>query len=240
MNNTINISSYIDSTYLKTAIEAGITEIDNQKNVQQVIEEAIVACFACVMIRPKFVSMAKKIIESNNSNLKIGTVVDFPLGAAETKAKITQAKQAILDGAYDIDYVCDYNAFKRGKFDKFDQDIIQCTKIVLDNNGIVKWIIETGALSREEIRSISKRITVLTEKNFFNKSGQVFIKTSTGYYGGYGAKIKDIKIIKSVSGNLKVKASGGVSNRKECLNMIKAGADRIGTSKAQLIINEQG
>ncbi len=237
MNNTINIASYLDSTYLKTAEEAGITEMNNQKKVEQVIKEAIVASFACVMIRPKYVSIAKKIIDNNKSNLKIGTVIDFPLGISDTTVKILQAKNAILDGAYDIDYVCDYNSFKRGNFEKFDKDILEGTQIVLNNNGIVKWIIETGALSREEIRAISKRITSLIEKNFSDNIAQVFIKTSTGYYGGYGATIKDIKVIKSVSGNLKIKASGGVSTLEKCLDMIEAGADRIGTSKAQLIIN---
>ena len=76
------------------------------------------------------------------------------------------------------------------------------------------------------------------QSNFPENAGKVFIKTSTGYYGGYGATVKDIKAIKSVSGNLKIKASGGVSSLKDCLEMINAGANRIGTSKAQIIYNE--
>jgi deoxyribose-phosphate aldolase len=135
--------------------------------------------------------------------------------------------------------VCDYNAFKRGSFEKFDNDIVEGTKLALDHKKIVKWIIETGALSRDEIRDISMRIAKLVQANFSQNAKKVFIKTSTGYYGGYGATVKDLKTIKSVAGNLKIKASGGVSNRKDCLEMIKAGASRIGTSKAQIIYNEK-
>tara|TARA_B100001142_G_scaffold103040_1_gene105106 strand:- start:2464 stop:3186 length:723 start_codon:yes stop_codon:yes gene_type:complete len=237
MSKIINIASYLDSTYLKTANESNISELANKECVIKIINDAIVDDFACVMIRPEFVSIARDIIEAKDSRLKVGTVIDFPLGSSDTLGKIEEAKKAILDGAYDIDYVCDYNAFKRGSLDKFDQDILEGTKLVLKNKGVVKWIIETGALSREEIRGISKRITSLVESNFYKNSNQIFIKTSTGYYGGFGATIKDVKLIKSVSGNLKIKASGGVSTLKDCLKMIDAGADRIGTSKAQSIIN---
>ncbi len=239
MINPKNISSYLDSTYLKTSDEAGVREIENKEHVVSVIKEAIESSFSCVMIRPKYVSLAKKIIQSHNSNLKIGTVIDFPLGNADTLIKVEQSKKALIEGAYDIDYVCDYNAFKRKSFGKFDNDILEGTKIVLENHGLVKWIIETGALSRKEIRDIARRITDIIEKKFPKKSSKVFIKTSTGYYGGYGATVKDIKVIKSVCRSLKIKASGGISNLKQCINMIEAGADRIGTSKAHLIIKEK-
>ena len=76
------------------------------------------------------------------------------------------------------------------------------------------------------------------QSNFPQNTNKVFIKTSTGYYGGYGATVKDVKNIKSVAGNLQIKASGGILNLKDCLEMIKAGATRIGTSKAVLIYNE--
>jgi len=239
MINAKNVNLYLDATYLKTADEAGVSEIVNKEHVVSVIEEAVKSSYSCVMIRPKYVLLAKKIIQSHNSNLKIGTVIDFPLGNADTLTKVEQSKKALIEGAYDIDYVCDYNAFKRGSYDKFDKDILEGTKIVLENNGLVKWIIETGALSRKEIRDISKRITDIIEKKFPKKSSKVFIKTSTGYYGGYGATIKDVKLIKSVCRSLKIKASGGISNLKECINMIEAGASKIGTSKAHLIIKEK-
>ena len=238
MEKLVNIADYLDSTYLKTSAEAGISEIETKEIVINAIKEAIDAKFACIMIRSEFIAIAKELIEKSKSKLKIGTVVDFPFGNSTTEQKIIEAKSAIESGAYDIDYVCDYNAFKRGAFAKFDSDIIEGTKIVLENKRIVKWIIETGALSADEIKAIAKRISKLVQSNFPKNTNKVFIKTSTGYYGGYGATVKDVKNIKSVAGNLQIKASGGISNLKDCLEMIKAGATRIGTSKAVLIYNE--
>ena len=238
MEKLVNIADYLDSTYLKTSAEEGVSEIETKEIVFNAIKEAIDAKFACIMIRSEFIAIAKELIEKSKSKLKIGTVVDFPFGNSTTEQKIIEAKSAIESGAYDIDYVCDYNAFKRGAFAKFDIDIIEGTKIVLENKRIVKWIIETGALSADEIKAIAKRISKLVQSNFPKNTNKVFIKTSTGYYGGYGATVKDVKNIKSVAGNLQIKASGGISNLKDCLEMIKAGATRIGTSKAVLIYNE--
>ena len=238
MEKQVNIAGYLDSTYLKTSAEAGVSEIKTKEIVINAIKEAIDAKFACIMIRSEFIAIAKELIEKSKSKLKIGTVVDFPFGNSTTEQKIIEAKSAIESGAYDIDYVCDYNAFKRGAFAKFDSDILEGTKIVLGNKKIVKWIIETGALSVDEIRNIAKRISTLVQSNFPKNANKVFIKTSTGYYGGYGATVKDVKIIKLVAGNLQLKASGGMSNLKDCLEMIKSGATRIGTSKAVSIYNQ--
>ena len=238
MEKQVNIADYLDSTYLKTSAEERVSEIETKEIVFNAIKEAIDAKFACIMIRSEFIAIAKELIEKSKSKLKIGTVVDFPFGNSTTEQKIIEAKSAIESGAYDIDYVCDYNAFKRGAFAKFDSDIIEGTKIVLENKRIVKWIIETGALSADEIKAIAKRISKLVQSNFPQNTNKVFIKTSTGYYGGYGATVKDVKNIKSVAGNLQIKASGGILNLKDCLEMIKAGATRIGTSKAVLIYNE--
>ena len=239
MEKQVNIADYLDSTYLKTADEAGISEQETKEIVLNSIQEAIQSKFACIMIRPEFVAMAKEMIESNKSKLKVGTVIDFPFGNNSTETKVEEAKSAIKNGAYDIDYVCDYNAFKRGDFEKFNHDIVEGSKIALQSKRIVKWIIETGALSTDEIREIARQISEIIQVNFPQNSSKVFIKTSTGYYGGYGATAKDIKTIKSVSGNLQIKASGGVSSLKDCLHMIKAGATRIGTSKALFIYNEK-
>jgi len=238
MEKQVNIAGYLDSTYLKTSAEAGVSEIETKEIVINAIKEAIDAKFACIMIRSEFIAIAKELIEKSKSKLKIGTVVDFPFGNSTTEQKIIEAKSAIESGAYDIDYVCDYNAFKRGAFAKFDSDILEGTKIVLGNKKIVKWIIETGALSVDEIRNIAKRISTLVQSNFPKNANKVFIKTSTGYYGGYGATVKDVKIIKLVAGNLQLKASGGMSSLNDCLEMIKAGATRIGTSKAVFIYNQ--
>ncbi|MDA9808163.1 deoxyribose-phosphate aldolase [Flavobacteriales bacterium] len=235
----VKIEEYLDSTYLKLPEEAGISIEEAEVVINKIIEEGIASNFACVMIRPNFVSKAVERIQTSKSKLKVGTVIDFPFGNSSTEKKIEEAEEAISNGAYDIDFVCDYNSFKRGSFVKFDADIIEGTKICVENKKITKWIIETGALSKDEIRNISKRITKLIQSHFPTFVKNVYIKTSTGYYGGYGATVKDVKVIKSVSGNLKIKASGGISNLKDALAMLEAGADRIGTSKAVDIFNEK-
>tara|TARA_B110000116_G_scaffold241873_1_gene230744 strand:+ start:106 stop:828 length:723 start_codon:yes stop_codon:yes gene_type:complete len=223
---------YLDSTYLKTASEAELSEEDNQMNVIKIIKEAIKYNFKLVMIRPRYIDLAKSLIAEADSKVLVGTVIDFPMGNGTTSQKIEESREAISLGADDLDYVCDYNIFKQKRFEKFDKDIIEGTRLGKENNKTVKWIIETGALSKEEIKNITKRIEELVSNNFPNFEEKVFIKTSTGYYGGFGATLSDVKMMKSVSGNLPIKASGGVSNYMEFTQMLEAGATRIGTSKA--------
>ena len=166
------------------------------------------------------------------------TVIDFPLGSNSLQSKIKEAEIAINDGVKELDFVCDYNTFKMGNYKIFDESIFECTKFALSNKVIVKWIIETGALSKVEIKLISERIYNIVLENFPEKILKVFIKTSTGYYGGYGATIMDVKAIKSVISNMPIKASGGVSDLATCQEMINLGVSRIGTSKALNIYQE--
>lgn len=235
----MKIEDYLDSTYLKTAGQAQISEDENKKNVVNLINEAIKHNFKLVMIRPMYVSLANQLIRKSKSNVLVGTVVDFPIGDSSTEEKIKQAKEVIDLGVDEIDYVADYNIFKQKRFDKFDLDILEGTRLGVDNNKTVKWIIETGALSSEEIRSITKRISQFVSKEFSDHADKVFIKTSTGYYGSFGATVKDVKMMKTVSGKLPIKASGGVSNFSEFKQMIEAGATRIGTSKALKIFKKE-
>ena len=191
------------------------------------------------MIRPMYINLANELIKKAKSNVLIGTVVDFPIGDSPTEDKIKQAKEVIELGVDDIDYVADYNIFKQKRFEKFDLDILEGTRLGISHNKTVKWIIETGALSREEIKSITKRISQIVSKEFSDQADKVFIKTSTGYYGGFGATIQDVKLMKSVSGDLPIKASGGISNFSYFEQMIAAGATRIGTSKALKIFKKE-
>lgn len=230
MEKQVNIAQYLDSTYLKTAKEVGLSELETKEIVVKLIHEAIQLKFACIMIRPEFVAMAKKM--TMDSEVLVGTVIDFPMGDGTTEEKLKQAKEVIDLDADELDYVCDYNFFKQKRFEKFDVDIIEGTKLAVNYNKTVKWIIETGALSKVEIRSITERISNIVSKNFPDFSERVFIKTSTGYYGGFGATVKDVKMMKAVSGNLPIKASGGVSNFSDFEKIVEAGAVRVGTSKA--------
>ena len=227
-----NITQYLDSTYLKTGEQADISDEDNRNVVISTIQEAIDNNFKLVMIRPEFVSIAREMIDGENSNVLIGTVIDFPGGGGTTQDKIKEAQEAIDNGVDELDYVADYRGYQQGNIEKVTQDIVEGTKIGLDNNKMVKWIIETGALSKEEIEGITSLISNEVMDNFPGKSRNVFVKTSTGFYNGTGANVDDVSLMKSVSGDLPVKASGGVYNRQDLDNMVKAGATRVGTSRA--------
>lgn len=233
-----NIKHYLDSTFLKTSFELDISDDELKHEITNFIIEAIDYQFKCVMIRPNFVTLAKELKDKRKSKINIGTVVDFPLGQASCSEKISQAKKALDSGAKELDFVCDYNMFKRNELDDFDDSIIKCTSFSLKCKAIVKWIIETGALSKKEIKMISKRIYDLVLANFPDNISKVYIKTSTGYYGGFGATIKDLKLIKSVIGEMPVKASGGISSFETAIEMINLGVTRIGTSKAKKILEE--
>ena len=158
------------------------------------------------MIRSKHLALAKKMIITSLSKVKLGTVIDFPFGDSSTSVKKQEANKVIQLGADELDFVADYNAFKRQDILKFSTDIKECTALCLKEGKIIKWIIETGALSKEEVKKISKLITDIVIEHFSSKTAQVFLKTSTGYYGGFGATIKDVRLIKSVSRGLSIKA----------------------------------
>ncbi len=235
----MKLVSYLESTYLKTPDEASLSNKETIGIITKLVNQAIEYDFKLVMIRANHIKLAQQIISQKKSHLLIGTVVDFPFGSSSTLNKVNEAKIALELGADEIDYVADYNGFKQGLFEKFDDDIRSGTMLGFNNNKIVKWIIETGALSKEEIRNITIRISKIVRNSFPNFYENVYIKTSTGYYGGYGAEVKDVKLIVSVSSGLPVKASGGISNFSFCKELINAGASRIGTSKALDILMEK-
>jgi deoxyribose-phosphate aldolase len=104
----MNIKQYLDSTYLKTADQAGVSEAENTTIVKRFVQEAIDEHFKLIMIRPDQVVLAKKMIEAANSKVTIGTVIDFPFGNGTLEEKLAEAKQAIENGVDDLDYVLDY------------------------------------------------------------------------------------------------------------------------------------
>ena len=125
----MNIKQYLDSTYLKTAAQANLSEKENTEVVKNCIQEAIDNDFKLIMIRPDKVAMARKMIHEANSKVTIGTVIDFPLGNGTLEAKLAEAKQAIENGVDDLDYVVDYEAFKRGEIDIVKEQVLQGTKL---------------------------------------------------------------------------------------------------------------
>ena len=130
----MNIKSFLDATYLKTAKQAAITIEQDLKIVATCIQEAIDENFKLIMIRPKHVALASKMIASTNSKLLVGTVIDFPKGKSDLDFKLTQAQKAIDNGADDLDFVANYRAFKKKKIELVKNEILEGTKLGLQNN----------------------------------------------------------------------------------------------------------
>ncbi|MED1949038.1 deoxyribose-phosphate aldolase [Brevibacillus centrosporus] len=210
------IASYIDHTLLKP--EA------TKDQVMKLCVEAREYGFASVCINPAFVELAASIL--NSSDAKVCTVVGFPLGANATAIKVEETKQAIRDGAEEIDMVINIGALKAGDSQLVEDDI----RAVVDaaEGSLVKVIIETCLLTREE---------KILACQLAEKAGAHFVKTSTGFSSG-GATPEDVALMKEVVGErLGVKASGGVRDLASAQSMIQAGATRIGSSNSVVIVN---
>ncbi len=237
----MEIKQYLDSTYLKTAEQAGISQEENIAVNNKFIQEAIDENFKLIMIRPEMVTLAKELIEKNRSKVTIGTVIDFPDGNSPIEQKLTEARKAIEDGADDLDFVCNYEAFKSGNLQLVKDEIYQGTKLGLDFNKIVKWIIEVAALSPQQIIQLSALIKKVVIDHFKeDRYEDVFIKSSTGFYKTQdglpnGATIPSIVMMIENGSPLSIKAAGGVRTYEEAETMIQLGVKRIGTSAAKEI-----
>jgi deoxyribose-phosphate aldolase len=230
------IQSYLDSTYLKSDYKSG------SKFLQNFILEAIENDFKLVMIRPEIVSFARKLIDNNKSQTLVGTVIDFPLGDGTLEDKITQANIAIKNGADELDFVINYEAFKSGQVALVKEQVLKCTELCLSNNKTAKWIIEIAALTNTEIKNICLLIRDAIVSNFEESDyNNVFVKSSTGFFKTQnnlpnGATKQGISIMVENGSPLLVKASGGVRNLEEVETMIELGVSRIGTSSALNIL----
>lgn len=239
----MNIKQYLDSTYLKTAAQANISEQENTEIVKNCIQEAIDNNFKLIMIRPDKVTLAKKMIDGAHSKVTIGTVIDFPLGNGTLEEKLAEAKEAIENGVDDLDFVVDYEAFKRGEVEAIKEQVLEGTKLGLSHHKIVKWIIEVAALDNHQIVQLSALIKNVVIANFDeNDYEKVFVKSSTGFYKTpegvpNGATVPTIKLMLENSCPLPVKAAGGVRTYEEAVEMIQLGVKRIGTSAAKAIAN---
>ncbi len=239
----MDIKNYLDSTYLKTNSDAGLSENENEAVAQGFIQEAIDEEFKLIMIRPDRVALAKKMIAEANSRVLIGTVIDFPEGTSSVDKKIEEARECIQNGADELDYVCNYEAFKSGEIDLVKSEILKGTQLGLDNNKAVKWIIEVAALNDTQIAELTALIKNVVIANFKPEVySSVFVKSSTGFYKTEnnlpnGATVSSVKIMLENASPLPVKAAGGVRTYDEALEMIVLGVKRIGTSGAKAIAN---
>ncbi len=240
----MKLAQYLDSTYLKTATQANLSEEETKANVVKLVEEAIAFNFKLVMIRAKYISFAKEMILKAKSNVLVGTVIGFHEGTASIEEKLIEAQKAVDLGVDELDFVVNYEAFKKGEIPLIREEIIKGTALGLKNNKVVKWIIEVAALNNEAIAAISKLIKIIVIDNFgLENTKKVFVKSSTGFYKTEnnipnGATFETIKIMHDNAKPVKIKAAGGVKTKNDALKMITLGVERIGTSSAKAIIEE--
>jgi len=213
----MNIAKYIDHTNLKAYA--------SKEDIIKLCDEARRYNFYAVCVNPYRVKLAKEQLQG--TNIKVATVIGFPLGATPTEVKVFEAKKALEDGADEVDMVINIGALKDKAYKYVRNDIAEVVRIAHEKEAIVKVIIETCYLSEEE-KEIACKLAV--------EAGADFVKTSTGFGSG-GATIEDVKLMRKVVGDkLGVKAAGGIRTYEEALAMINAGANRIGTSSGVKII----
>jgi len=241
----MNIKQYLDSTYLKTPEQAGLSKEDNNEIVKTFVLEAISENFKLVMIRPDYVGLAAHLITDAQSSVAVGTVIGFPEGTASIKSKLEEAEIAIEAGADELDFVCNYTAFKTGNIDLVKEEILICTQLALSNLKIAKWIIEVAALTEHEIVCLSALIKNVVMSNFAEEHyHSVFVKSSTGFYKTEnnlpnGATNHSIILMLENAAPLPIKAAGGIKTFEEAVEMINLGVKRIGTSSAKAIANHE-
>ena len=241
----MNIKHYLDATYLKTAVQAQLTETENAAVVQASIQEAIDEEFKLIMIRPEWVPLAKQLISQAHSKVTIGTVIDFPLGQSTLETKLSEAQLAIDNGADDLDFVCNYEAFKAGNLELVKKEILAGTQLGMSHHKIVKWIIEVAALTPHQLIQLTVLIKNVVIANFKEDCyAQVFVKSSTGFYvtpqnEPNGATKESIILMLENAFPLPIKAAGGVRNYEDAAAMIRLGVKRIGTSAAKQIAHDQ-
>ena len=239
----MDIREYLDATYLKTAEEAGLTDAQNRKLVHDFVLEAIHENYKLVMLRPDVISLARYMVDKAGSGVLVGTVIDFPGGSTSLKFKLYEARQAIEEGADELDFVVNYNAYIQGLAGVVAHEVKKCTAFCFKHNRVVKWIIEVAALTDDQIAGLTALIRDVIVANFNAEDyHKVFIKSSTGFYKTEngkpnGATPAAVKIMLANAGTLPVKAAGGVKNYIEALEMISLGVKRIGTSSARQIVN---
>ena len=182
------------------------------------------------------------VCQKDLASLLVGTVIDFPNGDSELGVKFDEALEAIKNNVDELDFVVNYKAFKNGNLDIVKKEVCEGTKIGIDEGRVVKWIIESAALTSDQVAELTILIRdVVIECVGEQKASDVFVKTSTGFYkpedGGHGgASVDDVSIMSINAGPLKVKASGGIYSREDLEKMVDAGASRIGTSAGIEII----
>lgn len=212
----MELNKYIDHTNLKQDM--------SEQDLIKLVDEAKEYDFFSICINPCWVKQASELLAG--SNTKVCSVIGFPLGANTTNIKVLEAKEAIENGASEIDMVINVSKLKDKDYEYVYNEIKQIKEAI--GNNVLKVIIEACLLTNEE-KTIACQIIM--------KAGANFVKTSTGMSTG-GATVEDVKLFKKEVGDTTlIKAAGGVRTYEDAISMIEAGANRIGTSGGVKIVN---
>ena len=215
----MELAQYLDHTLLKATA--------TEEQVDMVIKEAKENNFASVMVNPYWVQHVHSQVKG--TSVKTATVIGFPLGANTTAIKVAEVEQAILDGVDEVDMVINIGELKAGHDKQVEADIKAVVTAAHQANKLVKVIIETALLTKEEIVRACQLVVA---------GGAEFVKTSTGFSTS-GAQLDDVKLMKETVGDqAEVKASGGIHTKEEAMAFIEAGATRLGTSASLQIIGK--
>jgi deoxyribose-phosphate aldolase len=206
----MNLNRYIDHTALKADTDLS--------QIEKLCKEAREYDFFSVCVNSYFVKKASSLLVG--TQVKVCTVVGFPLGASTMETKRFEAIRAMTEGASEIDMVVNISAVKSKDWQYVLDDMSSLAQVVHQQNGLLKVILETCLLTEEEKVKVCELAV---------KAKVDFVKTSTGFSSS-GAKVQDIKLMKSIVGQIGVKASGGIRDLETALKMIEAGATRLGTS----------
>ena len=215
----MNLSKLIESTNLNPTVTG--------QDIDLLINEAKELKVFGVCVPPFWVKRASRELEG--SDLSLITVIGFPLGYQMTETKIEEAKLALRDGANELDLVMNVSAFKDGMpWPKIE--FAKMSKLAHDHEAPLKVIIEVGYLSDEEIIKAAKLCA---------DAGVDFVKTSTGFAPNGSVTEQHVRLMREVlPSNVGIKASGGIKSREQAESLVKAGADRIGTSSAHQLLND--
>ena len=219
------LAKYFDQTLLKPFV--------TEERLREFCEESDRYGFAMIAINSAPVKLCKEVLK--NSEVHVGAAIGFPLGQTTIETKEFETRQAIAEGADEIDYVVNLVKLKSGDLDYIEDEMRRIVKICNEHNKISKVIFENCYLTDDEKKTLCEIAL---------KVRPTFIKTSTGFGTpsegvAVGATIHDVRLMKSIVGDtVKVKAAGGVRTLDEALEMIEAGAERIGTSAGVTIVEE--
>jgi deoxyribose-phosphate aldolase len=212
------LARIIDSTNVKATA--------TKSEIEKLCEDAMEYGFGCVCVNPIYVKLAATLLKG--SKVRVCSTIGFPFGVTLSEIKALEAVKAVENGAEELDMVIDLSALKSGDYEFVKRDVAAVVDVKqLSNEVVVKVIIETACLTKEE-KIIACRLV--------KEAGADFVKTSTGFFGK-GASVEDVRLMReTVGSDFGVKAAGGIRTYADAVAMIEAGANRIGTSTAVAII----